>query len=140
MLGYWRNPEATAEAIKDGWFHSGDMGKLDEEGNLYIVERKKDLIIRGGFNVYPKDVEGALLEHPTVGEAAVVARVSEKFGEEPVAFIVPKAGAEPTQEELLAYCEERLAKYKRPVEIRIVTEIPKTPIGKIDKKVLRTQL
>jgi long-chain acyl-CoA synthetase len=140
MLGYWRNPEATAEAIKDGWFHSGDVGKLDEEGNLYIVERKKDLIIRGGFNVYPKDVEGALLEHAAVGEAAVVARISDKFGEEPVAFVVPKAGAEPTQEELLAYCEERLAKYKRPVEIRIVTEIPKTPIGKIDKKVLRTQL
>src|SRR5687767_15946548 len=83
MKGYWNREEATAEAIKDGWFHSGDMGKLDEEGNLYIVERKKDLIIRGGFNVYPKDVEGALLEHPTVGEAAVVARISEKFGEEP---------------------------------------------------------
>jgi long-chain acyl-CoA synthetase len=140
MLGYWRNPEATSEAVKDGWFHSGDVGKFDTDGNLYIVERLKDLIIRGGFNVYPKDVEGVFLEHPAVGEAAVVGRVSEKFGEEPVAFVVPRAGAEPTPEELLAYGEEKLAKYKRPVEIRIVTEIPKTPVGKIDKKVLRTQL
>ncbi|MGH2809181.1 MAG: class I adenylate-forming enzyme family protein [Actinomycetota bacterium] len=140
MLGYWRNTEATAEAIKNGWFHSGDMGNLDADGNLYIVERKKDLIIRGGFNVYPKDVEGVLLEHPAVGEAAVVGRDSAKFGEEPVAFIVPKAGAEVSEEDLLAYGEEKLAKYKRPVEVRIVTEIPKTPVGKIDKKVLRTQL
>jgi long-chain acyl-CoA synthetase len=140
MLGYWRNPEATAEAVKDGWFHSGDVGKFDADGNLYIVERLKDLIIRGGFNVYPKDVEGVFLEHPAVGEAAVVGRVNEKFGEEPVAFVVPRAGAEPTPEELLAYGEEKLAKYKRPVEIRIVTEIPKTPVGKIDKKVLRSQL
>ena len=140
MLGYWRNPEATAEAIKDGWFHSGDVGKLDAEGNLYIVERLKDLVIRGGFNVYPRDVEGVLLEHPSVGEAAVVAKPSEKFGEEPLAFIVARPGTEPTEEELLAYCEDRLAKYKRPVEIRIVDEIPKTPVGKIDKKVLRATL
>ena len=140
MLGYWRNPEATAEAVKDGWFHSGDMGKLDADGNLYIVERKKDLVIRGGFNVYPKDIEGLLLEHPKVAEAAVVAKPSEKFGEEPLAFIVARPGTEPTEQELLDFCEEHLAKYKRPVEIRIVDEIPKTPVGKIDKKVLRSTL
>ena len=138
MLGYWRNEAATADAIRDGWFHTGDMGKLDADGNLWIVERKKDLIIRGGFNVYPNDVEGLLLEHPGVGEAAVVAKPSEKFGEEPLAFVV--AAGEVTEEELMAFCEERLAKYKRPVEIRLVSEIPKTPVGKIDKKVLRSQL
>jgi long-chain acyl-CoA synthetase len=140
MLGYWNNPEATAEAIRDGFFHTGDMGKIDEEGNLWIVERKKDLIIRGGFNVYPGDVEGVLLEHPGVGEAAVVARIDEKFGEEPVAFVVASAGAELSADELRIYCEEHLAKYKRPVEFKIVGAIPKTPVGKIDKKELRASL
>ena len=140
MLGYWRSEEATSEAIRDGYFHSGDMGKIDADGNLWIVERKKDLIIRGGFNVYPRDIEGVLLEHSAVAEAAVVAKPSEKFEEEPMAFVVLKGGVEATEEDLLAHCTELLAKYKRPVEIRIVTEIPKTPVGKIDKKVLRDQV
>jgi long-chain acyl-CoA synthetase len=137
MLGYWNNPEATAEAIRDGWFHTGDMGKLDSDGHLWIVERKKDLIIRGGFNVFPADVEEVLLEHPEVNEAAVVARPSEKFGEEPMAFVVMAAHSKMTGDELMTYCEERLAKYKRPVEIKSVPMIPKTPVGKIDKKALR---
>jgi long-chain acyl-CoA synthetase len=140
MLGYWKNEEATAHAVVDGWFYTGDMGRMDEEGNLYIVERKKDLIIRGGFNVYPADVEGVLLEHPSVAEAAVIARESKKFGEEPIALIVPAPGAENVEEDLFAYCEEKLAKYKRPVEIRIVSDIPKTAVGKIDKKLLRAQM
>jgi long-chain acyl-CoA synthetase len=140
MLGYWKNEEATAEAVVDGWFHSGDMGRMDEEGNLYIVERKKDLIIRGGFNVYPADVEGVLLEHPLVAEAAVVGRDSPKFGEEPVALIVASPGAEDVEAEVMAYCEDKLAKYKRPVEVMVVGEIPKTAVGKIDKKLLRAQL
>ena len=140
MLGYWNNPEATAHAIKDGWFHTGDVGRLDADGHLWIMERKKDLIIRGGFNVFPQDVEDALLEHPAVNEAAVVAKPSEVFGEEPVAFVVLAPGTETTADDLLAYCEERLAKYKRPVEVRPVGMIPKTPIGKLDKKALRAEL
>jgi long-chain acyl-CoA synthetase len=140
MLGYWKNEEATAAAVIDGWFHSGDMGRMDEEGNLYIVERKKDLIIRGGFNVYPADVEGVLLEHPLVAEAAVVGRESPKFGEEPVALVVASPGAEDVEAEVMSYCEGKLAKYKRPVEVRVVDDIPKTAVGKIDKKLLRASL
>jgi long-chain acyl-CoA synthetase len=139
MLGYWRNPEATAEAIKDGWFHTGDMGKLDLAGNLYIVERKKDLVIRGGFNVFPADVEGVLLKHPGINEAAIVGRPSERWGEEPVAFVV-LSSTDVTPEEIMEYCHAELAKYKIPAEIRPVPMIPKTPVGKIDKKELRTQL
>jgi long-chain acyl-CoA synthetase len=140
MLGYWRNEEATAEAIKDGFFHTGDVGKVDEEGNLWIVDRKKDLIIRGGFNVFPADVEGIVIKHEAISETALVGRVSEQWGEEPVLFVVLNPGAEVTSDDLLAFCETNLAKYKRPTEVRIVPEIPKTPVGKPDKKVLRAQL
>ncbi|MEA2460646.1 MAG: long-chain acyl-CoA synthetase [Actinomycetota bacterium] len=140
MLGYWRNEEATAEAIRDGWFHTGDMGRLDADGHLAIVDRKKDLVIRGGFNVFPGDVEGVLVDHPDVSEAAVVGRASETWGEEPVALVVLVPGTETTAEELDAFCEQNLAKYKRPAEIRIVTEIPKTPVGKPDKKAIRAAL
>ena len=139
MLGYWRNEEATAEAIKDGWFHTGDMGKLDADGNLFIVERKKDLVIRGGFNVYPADVEGVLLKHPGITEAAIVGRASERWGEEPVAFVV-LASSDVSIDDIMEYCQTELAKYKIPAEIRPVPMIPKTPVGKIDKKELRTQL
>ena len=140
MLGYWRNEEATREAIRDGWFHTGDVGKVDEDGHLWIVERKKDLIIRGGFNVFPNDVEDTLLGHPEVAEAAVVGRPSELWGEEPVAFVVLQPGASVTEDDLLAFAELNLAKYKRPVEVRLVSSIPKTPVGKIDRKLLRAEL
>jgi long-chain acyl-CoA synthetase len=139
MLGYWRNEEATAEAIKDGWFHTGDMGKLDAEGNLFLVERKKDLVIRGGFNVYPADVEGVLLRHPGVNEAAIVGRPSERWGEEPVAFVV-LTGSDVRLDDIMEYCNAELAKYKVPAEILPVPMIPKTPVGKIDKKALRAEL
>ena len=140
MLGYWRNDEATRDAIVDGYFHTGDMGKVDADGNLYIVERKKDLIIRGGFNVYPADVEGVLLEHPAIAEAAVVGRPSDMFGEEPIAIVVAVAGAEIDPADIIAYCQTKLTKYKTPVEIRVADSIPKTPVGKIDKKLLRAGL
>ncbi len=139
MLGYWRNPEATEDAVVDGWFHTGDLGKLDAEGNLVIVDRKKDLIIRGGFNVYPVDVEAVLLKHPDVAEAALVGRPSETWGEEPVAFVVSVAGRAVDPDDVMSYCETNLAKYKRPVELKIVDSIPKTPVGKIDKKLLRAE-
>ena len=139
MLGYWRNEEATAEAIRDGWFHTGDMGKLDADGNLFIVERKKDLVIRGGFNVYPADVEGVLLKHPGITEAAIVGRPSDRWGEEPVAFVV-LASSDVSIDDIMEYCQTELAKYKIPAEIRPVPMIPKTPVGKIDKKELRAKL
>jgi long-chain acyl-CoA synthetase len=135
MQGYYNMPEATAEALHNGWLHTGDMGRLDEDGDLYIVERKKDLIIRGGFNIYPRDVEEVLASHPAVIEAAVVGIPSERMGEEVKAFVVTSSPVE--AETLMAYCRERLANYKTPVQIEFVDALPRNTIGKIDKKELR---
>jgi long-chain acyl-CoA synthetase len=140
MQGYHNLPDVTEDTLRHGWLHTGDMGYLDEDGYLFVTDRKKDLIIRGGFNVYPRDVEDLLLEHPGVGEAAVVGKPDERMGEEVVAFVVKTPGQEPTEDELLAYAEERLAKYKRPKEIRFVPMLPKSPIGKVLKRDLRDQL
>src|SRR5439155_3945344 len=107
MLGYWKAPEATAETLRNGWLHTGDIGRFDEDGYLYIVDRKKDLIIRGGFNVFPRDVEDALLEHPAVAMAGVVGRPDEKHGEEVVAFVSLHTGKEATPEEFSAFAKER---------------------------------
>ena len=140
MRGYWRSPEATAEAIRDGWLLTGDVGYLDEDGYLFIVDRKKDLIIRGGFNVYPRDVEDALVEHPAVQMAAVVGRPSELHGEEVVAFVALRAGAELTPDELVAWARERIGGYKYPREVHLVDAVPLTPVGKIDRKALRARV
>jgi long-chain acyl-CoA synthetase len=140
MLGYYGLPEETARTLRNGWLHTGDVGRLDEDGFLYIVERKKDLIIRGGFNIYPRDVEEVLYGHPQVAEAAVVGMADPLMGEEVVAFVVVKPGQAVTPHELIAFCQERLAKYKSPKEVRIVPALPKSPIGKILRKELRTQV
>jgi long-chain acyl-CoA synthetase len=137
MMGYYRMPEETAKVIKDGWFASGDIGHVDSDGFLYITERKKDLIIRGGFNIFPRDIEEVLYEHPAVQEAAVVGVPDAKLGEQVVAFVTPRPGATVTEDDLLALCCERLAKYKTPREIRFIDVLPKNPIGKILKKDLR---
>jgi long-chain acyl-CoA synthetase len=137
MKGYYKKPEATAEAFRGGWFHTGDLAYRDEDGYLFIVDRKKDLIIRGGFNVYPREVEETLYEHPAVSEAAVIGKPDEKFGEEVVAVVALKPGATATAEDLIAYAKERLTAYKCPREVRIVDELPKGPTGKILKKELR---
>ena len=134
MKGYWNRPDATEEAIKDGWFHSGDMGKVDEDGYFFIVDRKKELIIRGGYNVYPREVEEVLYEHPAVQEAAVVAVKDEKMGEEVGAAVVLKKGEEVTEEELRDYVKEQVANYKYPRKIWFCDELPKGPTGKILKK------
>src|SRR5919198_2846151 len=108
MLGYWKAPEVTAQTIQDGWLHTGDIGRIDEDGYLWIVDRKKDLIIRGGFNVFPRDVEDALLEHPSVAAAGVVGRLDERMGEEGVAFVVPRAGGSVTPEDVVEFARTRL--------------------------------
>jgi long-chain acyl-CoA synthetase len=140
MTGYWRSPEATAEAVRDGWLHTGDVGHLDEDGYLYVVDRLKDLIIRGGFNVYPRDVEDVLLAHPAVAQAAVVGRPDEVLGEEVVAFVAVSDDAaddEELTETLVAWCRERLGRHKHPREVRIVPAVPLTSVGKTDRKALR---
>ncbi len=135
--GYYRNPEATKEAFRDGWLFTGDVGYLDTDGYLFIVERKKDLIIRGGLNVYPKDVEEVIYRHPAVQEAAVVGVPDTKMGEEVCAYVVKKAGSSVSAEEIIRHCQESLAKYKTPRHVEFLTALPKTTIGKIQKKELR---
>jgi long-chain acyl-CoA synthetase len=140
MRGYWRSPEATAEALEDGWLHTGDIGYRDEQGYLFILDRKKDLIIRGGFNVYPRDVEDALVEHPDVEMAGVVGRPSMVHGEEVVAFVAPRAGAALEADALISWARERIGGYKYPREVHLIDTIPLTPVGKIDRKTLRQRL
>jgi long-chain acyl-CoA synthetase len=139
MLGYWRAPELTEEVLRDGWLHTGDLGFLDADGYLRIVDRTKDLIIRNGFNVFPRDVEEALLEHPAVAAAGVVGRPDDLHGEEVVAFVeLASDGVAP--DELVAFCKERIGGYKYPREVHVVSSLPLTPIGKLDRKALRSQL
>ncbi|HET8977464.1 MAG TPA: AMP-binding protein [Solirubrobacteraceae bacterium] len=140
MQGYWHAPEATAEALSGGWLHTGDVGYVDAEGYLFIVDRKKDLIIRGGFNVYPRDVEDALVQHPAVQMAGVVGRPSERHGEEVVAFVSLTPGAEVTAEQLTAWAREHIGGYKYPREIHLLDAVPLTAVGKIDRKALRGRL
>ena len=140
MRGYWDSPEATAQALRGGRLHTGDIGYLDQDGYLFIVDRKKDVIIRGGFNVYPRDIEDALLEHPAVQLAGVVGRPDPVHGEEVVAFVSLHAGAEVTVEELFDWGRTRIGGYKYPRELHIVDAIPLTAVGKIDRKSLRQAL
>jgi long-chain acyl-CoA synthetase len=140
MLGYWNSPDVTAEALRDGALHTGDIGYLDEDGYLHIVDRKKDLIIRGGFNVYPRDVEDALVEHPAVQLAAVVGRPDHVHGEEIVAFVSLRDGQEIAPDELIAWSRERIGGYKYPRELQIVESVPLTSVGKIDRKALRSRI
>jgi long-chain acyl-CoA synthetase len=140
MQGYWRDAELTDEAMRGGWFHTGDLGSVDGDGYLTIVDRKKDLIIRGGFNVFPRDVEEALLEHPAVELAGVVGRPDERHGEEVVAFVSLRRGDETTPDDLVAFAKQRIGGYKYPREVRIVADVPLTPVGKVDRKSLRAML
>lgn len=134
MKGYWQRPEATAEAMRGGWFHSGDMARTDEDGYFYIVDRKKDLIIRGGYNVFPREVEEVLYEHPKIREAAVVGIPHPELGEEVGAAVVVHDGEELAPEEVGGYVKERLAAYKYPRLVWFVEELPKGPTGKILKR------
>jgi long-chain acyl-CoA synthetase len=134
MKGYWQRPDATAEAMRGGWFHSGDMARVDEEGYFYIVDRKKDLIIRGGYNVYPREVEEVLYEHPKIREAAVLGVPHDQWGEEIGAAVVLHEGEELEPEEVSAYVKERIAAYKYPRLVWFLDDLPKGPTGKILKR------
>jgi len=139
MAGYWNSPAETAVTLTGGWLHTGDIGRLDADGYLYVVDRKKDLIIRGGFNIFPRDVEDVLLQHPAVAMAGVVGRADERLGEEIVAFVSLRPGAQATPAQITDFARERLAAHKYPREMNIVDAIPLTSVGKLDRKTLRRQ-
>jgi long-chain acyl-CoA synthetase len=134
MKGYWRRPDATQEVMRNGWFHTGDMAQTDEDGYFFIVDRKKDMIIRGGYNVYPREVEEVLYEHPAVSEAAVIGVPDESMGEEVAAAIVLRRDKEASADDIRSFVKERVAAYKYPRRIWFVDELPKTATGKILKR------
>jgi acyl-CoA synthetase (AMP-forming)/AMP-acid ligase II len=139
FAGYWRDPEATALAFAGGWFHTGDIGVVDEDGYLYIVDRLKDMIVSGGENIASSEVERVLYEHESVVEAAVVGRPDDRWGEVPVAYVVPSAGATTTPGELIEHCRAQLAKFKVPKDVMFVDELPRNPSGKVLKRDLRVR-
>jgi long-chain acyl-CoA synthetase len=137
--GYWGRPEATVEALKGGWLHTGDIGMRDEDGYIYIVDRKTDMIIVGGSNVYPREVEDVLYTHPAIAEASVIGVPHETWGETVVAVVARQPGHELSEQDVIDYCVERLAKFKAPRLVTFVDALPKTPVGKIDKTSLRAR-
>ena len=139
MKGYWNLPEASASALKDGWMHTGDAGILDDEGYLFIQDRVKDMIVSGGENVYPREVENALFEHPAVADVAVIGVPDEKFGEGVKAIVVLREGAEASADDLIEYCKGQLAGYKRPRSVDFIAELPRNASGKVLKKELREE-
>lgn len=140
LKGYYKNPEASATAFRNGWFHTGDIGYRDEDGFYYIVDRKSDMIIRGGENIYPREIDEVLYQHPSIAAAAVVGIPDELYGEEVAAFIVLKDNSTVSEDEIVEFCSQRLANYKCPKTIRFVKEIPKGPTGKLLKRELAKQM
>jgi long-chain acyl-CoA synthetase len=140
MKGYWNMPEETANTLRDGWLYTGDIAKMDEDGFLYIVDRKKDMIIASGFNVYPRDIEEVLYEHPSVQEAVVIGVPDPYRGEDVKAFVVLKAGKTATEEEIISYCKQNLSAYKVPRQVEFREQLPKTGVGKILRRALRDEV
>jgi len=140
LKGYYKNPEATKNAFRNGWFHTGDVGYRDQDGFYYIVDRKSDMIIRGGENIYPREIDEVLYQHPSVAAAAVVGMPDELYGEEVAAFVVLREGSEVSEEQLIEFCKGRLADYKCPKTVRLVKDIPKGPTGKLLKRELVKKL
>ena len=138
MRDYRKRPEETAATLRDGWVHTGDIGYVDDEGFLYLVDRKKDMVIVGGFNVYPREVDEVLFKHPKIREAATVGRKDAKLGEVLVAFVVLDRGETMTPDEFFEYCKTEMVKYKRPVEVKFVEALPKTGTNKINRIALRS--
>jgi long-chain acyl-CoA synthetase len=136
LKGYFKQPEATARAFRNGWFHTGDIGYRDSDGFFYIVDRKSDMIIRGGENIYPREIDEVLYQHPAIASAATIGVPDELYGEEVSAFVVLKDGGSASAEEIMDFCRERLADYKCPKTVHVVKEIPKGPTGKLLKREL----
>ncbi len=139
MKGYLNQPEASIEALRGGWLHTGDLAKIDEDGYIFIVDRKKDMILTGGFNIYPREVEEVLYTHPSVSEAAVIGLPDEEKGELATAFVILKQGQTATEGEIISFCRERIAVYKAPRNVVFVEELPRSPAGKILKRLLKDQ-
>ena len=140
LTGYWRNPEATAKAFTDGWFHTGDVGRWDAGGYLTIVDRKKDMIVTGGENVYPREVEEVLYRHPEVLEAAVVGMDDPVWGESVIAVIATRDGTGTNAATLIQHCRDHIASYKKPKAVAFIVELPKNASGKVLKRTLRDML
>ena len=139
MNGYWRNPEATADTIRNGWLHTGDMGYMDESGYLFIMDRSKDMIISGGENIYPREIEEVLVQHPAVREVAIIGVPDPKWGEAIKAVVSFVEGKSATEDELIAFCKDNIASYKKPKSIDFLDELPKNNYGKILKRELRAK-
>jgi acyl-CoA synthetase (AMP-forming)/AMP-acid ligase II len=139
MRGYWRNPEATSQALRDGWVYTGDLGEIDEEGYLYIVGRKKDVIISGGENIYPRELEELLSAHPAVKEVAVIGVPDDKWGEAVAAVVVLNDGAMLNDDEVIEYCRANLASYKKPRQVYFRAALPRSSLGKIVKSEIRDE-
>ena len=139
MRGYWKRPEQTAETLAGGWLHTGDLAYQDQEGFYYLVDRAKDMIISGGFNVYPKEVEDVLTAHPGVANAAVIGVPDEKWGEKVVAAVVPRPGVEVEAADLIELVREKKGAIQAPKQLDFVDALPQTALGKTDKKALRKQ-
>ena len=139
MKGYLNRPQETGRTIQDGWLYTGDIARMDEDGYVYIVDRKKDLVIRGGYNVYPREIDEVLYQHPKIAEAVAVGIADEYRGETVKAFVVPKEGETLTEEDIIGFCKEKLAAYKAPKIVEFRDELPKSAVGKILRKVLRDE-
>ncbi len=139
MKEYWENPEKTAETLKNGWLYTGDIAYMDEEGYFYIVDRKKDMIIAGGYNIYPRDIDEVLFQHPKILDAIAVGIPHEYRGETVKAFIVLRQGETATEDEIIDFCKEKLAIYKVPKIVEFIEDLPKSAVGKVLRKVLRDQ-
>jgi acyl-CoA synthetase (AMP-forming)/AMP-acid ligase II len=139
MAGYWNRPEVTAETLRNGWLHTGDLGMMDENSYIYLLDRKKDLVISGGNNIYPREIEEALLKHPAVYEVAVIGVPDPLWGESVKAIVALRSGNTATDEELIAFCQAHLASYKKPRTVEFISQLPKNAYGKILKRELREQ-
>ena len=139
MKGYWNLPEETAHTLRNGWLYTGDIARVDEDGYLYIVDRKKDLIIASGYNIYPREIEEVLYEHPAVQEAVCIGVPDRYRGEDVKAVVVLKAGKTATEIELIQYCKQNMAAYKVPRIVEFRDQLPKTGVGKILRRALREE-
>ena len=139
MKEYWENPEKTSEELVDGWLHTGDIAKMDKDGYLFIVDRKKDMVIAGGYNIYPRDIDEVLYQNPKVAEAVAVGINDAYRGETIKAYVVLHQGESATEEEIIAFCKEKLAVYKVPKIVEFREELPKSAVGKILRRLLREE-